>query len=342
MIGTVLGLFSQDLALDLGCSNTRIFAKGEGMVCDEPTLVSVHTDANGQREVIAVGSKALPLVGRTPRAVSTVRPMSGGGVDDAEVTDVLLTHLVRRVHGRQGLIRPRMVVALPHHASETSRRALAMSCTNAGAREVTFVSRPVAAALGASIPVEDPAGHLVIEIGASRTEIAVISLTNIVASAVLEIGGDAFDAAIQRALQVDHRLLIGQPTAERLKLELGAAIAGWRQGSLSVKGRCLNEGVPRAVDISAHEVARALADSVRQIAVAVASVLQATPAELAADVYEAGALLTGGASQLPGLDAALREATGVAMICADDPGSAVVRGVAAAMERPALLKRLAS
>lgn len=341
MIRTVLGLFTQDLALDLGVSNTRIFARGEGLVCDEPTLVSVQTDADGGREVIAVGNKARPLVGRTPKTVETVRPVSAAGIDDAEVTDVLLTHLVRRVHGRQGLIRPRLVVALPHQATDTTRRALAMSCTHAGAREVAFVSRPIAAALGAAIPVEDAAGHLIIEVGASQTEVAVISLTNIVASAVVDVGGDLFDLAIQRAVQQQHALLIGLPTAERLKLEIGG-VAGWKHGSLSVKGRCLREGVPRAVEVRAEEVAQALAEPVARIAAAVVGVLRQTPDELAADVYEAGALLTGGASQLPGLDAALREATGVAMICADDPSSAVVRGVAAAMDKPALLRRLAS
>jgi rod shape-determining protein MreB len=345
MLSAVLGLFSQDVAVDLGTSNTRVFVRGSGVVCHEPTVVAVHTSGRGRRRVVAVGHEALPMVGRTPPDVQTVQPVRDGQIADFEVAEALLLHLVRRAHGRNGWISPRMVVAVPHAASEMERRAVRESCEGAGARHVHVVSRPIAAALGADLPVDEPSGHLLVDIGGGATEISVVSMRGVVASVSVQGGGEAMDEAIAAWLRREHGLLVGRGTAERIKHELGVAVrpeAADPSASRMVAGRCLSLGIPRAVRVSPVEVYAALAPNIAEIVEAMRRVLDHTPAELAADIVDHGAVLIGGGSRLRRLDEALREATGLPVVCADSDGGTVARGAGRLLEQTELLRAVAS
>lgn len=277
MFSTVLGFFSTDLAVDLGTSNTRIWMRGKGVVCQEPTVLAVHTDPRGRRRVLAVGNDALPMLGRTPGDIRTVQPVKDGQIVDYEAAQALLLHLVRRVHGRNGWASPRMVIAVPHSATDTERRAVRESCEGAGAREVHLVTRLIAAALGAELPVDQPSGHMIVDVGGGSTEIAVLSLHGVVASTSVPGGGAAMDDAIIAMVRERHELLVGRPTAERLKIELGVASDGDPSLRSMVAGRCLRTGVPRACEVSADDIARALFAGIDAIAVGVRSVLERTP-----------------------------------------------------------------
>ena len=237
MFSTVLGLFSQDLAVDLGTSNTRMHLRGAGIVCDEPTVVSVQTDRSGRRRVTAVGTAALPMLGRTPEDIAAIQPIRAGRITDYEVAEAFLLHLVRRAHGRNGWMRPRMIVAVPHHASDMEIRAVRDSCESAGAREVHLVPRPIAAAVGADLPVREPAGTLVVDIGGGATEISLLALSGVVLSRVVTGGGDGMDRAIIRWLQQERGILVGRPSAERLKITMGTACDPDMDLVTTVKGR---------------------------------------------------------------------------------------------------------
>lgn len=341
MFSTVLGLFSQDLAVDLGTSNTRIWLRGSGLVCQEPTVVAIHSDPRGKRKVLAVGEEALPMLGRTPGDIRTVQPVRDGQIADYEVAEALLLHLVRRVHGRNGWVSPRMVVAIPHGATEMERRAVRESCEGAGAREVRLVPRPLAAAIGADLPVAEASGHLLVDIGGGATEVAVLSLHGIVSCVSVQGGGEAMDDAIISMIRERHGLLVGRPTAERLKIELGTAVSGESLTATSIAGRCLRTGVPRAVDVSNADLHDALAERIGDIARAIRAVLERTPPELASDIIDHGVVLTGGGAKLRRLDLALRDLTGLPIVAADDPAQAVVTGIGKAMENAELLQAVA-
>jgi len=341
MLSAVLGLFSQDLAVDLGTSTTRIYQRGGSVVCDEPTLVAVHTDRRGRRQVIAVGEEARPMCGRTPRDIEVVRPVRQGQIHDYEVAEALLLHLVRRVHGRNTWVSPKMVVAIPHRTTEMERRALRESCETAGAREVYLVSRPLAAALGAGLPVERPSGHLVVDLGGGATEASVVSMGGVARSRLVPGGGRGLDRAIADHLWDAHDLLVGEPTAERLKVELGEALPPTRGRTRRVSGRCLRRGVPRTVEVTAHAVHDALSGGIAAVAHAIRALLDESPPELAADIVDHGVVLVGGGSHLRGLPAALREATGLAVVQAERPDLAVVEGTGRILEELELLEAVA-
>ncbi len=337
MLSAVLGLFSQDLALDLGTSHTRIWMRNHGVVIDEPTVVAVHRNTRGRRKVLAIGKDALPMLGRTPHDVHTVKPIKDGRIADFEVAEALLVHLVRRVHGRNSLMSPRMVVAVPCSTSDVERRAVRDSCKRAGAREVHLVPRSLAAAIGANLPIEQPRGHLVVDIGGGAAEIGVLSLRGVVASKSVPGGGEAMDEAIVTMLRDRFDLLVGHGTAERLKLEIGAAMT--RPPATSrVAGRCLRTGVPRAVEVSAEDVTTALAPAIDAIAAGIREVLEGTPPGLASDVAEHGVVLVGGASSLRRLDIALRDRIGLPVMVLDEGRAAAVTGIGRALESRDLLE----
>lgn len=341
MFSAVLGLFSQDLAIDLGTSETRIHQRGTGLVCREPTVVTVHTDRNGHRRVAAVGTQAVPMLGRTPTDLQAVQPVREGHVVQFEVTEALLTHLVRQVHGRNQWVAPKVVLATPWGATEMERRALRESCETAGARHVHLVDRPIAAAFGADLPVNQPSGHLVVDLGAGEASVALLSLSSVVAHQSVPGGGEAIDAAIVRMMRQRHDLVIGMPTAERLKLELGDTSGRRDERTLRASGRCASRGLPREVNVSGADISEALRRPVQALVRGIRSVLDRVPAELASDVADHGVVLVGGGSRLRGLERSLREATGLPVVRAEQPEVCVINGAGRILDELDLLEAVA-
>lgn len=339
MFSTVLGLFSQDLAVDPGTARTRVWMRGAGVVAETATLVAVTTNARGRREVHALGDDVLPWVGRTGDDLELVEPIREGRIHDYGVAEAFLLHLFRRIHGRNTWMRPRLVVPAPGAASPMELRALRDSCEAAGARDVTLVPRPIAAALGAGLATSDPHGQLVIELGAGSTELAVIALDRVVASRSIP-GGRACDQAVVDRVRLDHDLLIPLATAQRLKEELGAACEAEAR-SLVVAGRCARTGLPRAAEVLADEVCRALAPHVLALRDATADVLRAVPNALAHDVAARGLVLTGAGARLRDLDRALWRSTGLPALVAAEPDRSVIRGVGRVLEATELQEAVA-
>ncbi|MBA2319709.1 MAG: rod shape-determining protein [Deltaproteobacteria bacterium] len=325
MFSAVLGLFSQDLAVDLGSTHTRVLARGPAAATVEPTVIAVRTDRRGRRAVIATGAEALPMLGRAPDDTLALQPIRGGRIVDYEAAEAFLLSLVRRIHGRNAWIRPRMVVAVPHGASDMELRAVRDSCESAGAREVHLVPRPVAAAMGADLPIQQASGYLVVDVGGGSTEVSVLSLSGVVASRSVPGGGEGMDDAIVRWVEQHHGLLIGRPTAERVKIALGNAFRAELADSV-VKGRCLALGVPRAVTLQGEEIHRALLPAVAAIGEAIQRTIEGVPPEIGSDIVDHGIVLTGAGARLAGLDLAMREATGLPVIVAENPELAVVAG----------------
>ena len=326
MFTAVLGLFSQDLAIDLGSSNTRVYLRGSGLVSEAPTVLAIHVSRAGTRSVCAIGEEALAMVGRTPEDIQAIRPVRESRIANYEVTEAFLLHLVRQLHGRNSMIRPRMVVPIPHHASEMALRAIRESCEFSGARSVDLVSRPIAAALGAGLPTKEPTGSMVVDIGGGSTEVSVISMSEVVHSETASGGGFGMDEAIIEYLQRHHALLVGPQTAEALKIQLGSAYPSDTEGSSVVKGRCLRHGIPRALDVTTADVQLALKEPTERIAATIRTVLKRITSELANDIVDNGLVLTGGGAQVREIDRALRELTGLPVVVAEEPATAVVRG----------------
>jgi rod shape-determining protein MreB len=341
MLDAVLGLLSQDLALDLGSSRTRVHLRGTGVVLDLPSVVTIRTHRSGRKEVTAVGDEAEAMIGRTPRDMDAVRPVRAGRIVAFEAADALLLHIVQAIHGRTGWVRPRMVVAVGQDAPELVHRAVRDSCERVGAREVHLVSKPLAAALGCGLDLESPAGHMIVDIGAGTTQVAVLCMNEVVASTTLEIGGDVFDGAILRHLLRQHALLVGQPSAARVKHAIGAALEPEAGARLAVAGRCMRQGVPRMVQLTAPEVSECLSEPIAAIAAGIRRVLEQTPPEVASDVVDHGVILTGGGSQLRNLDIALRAGTGLAILPAGVVDHAVIGGAGVALEQMRVLERVA-
>jgi len=322
MFSAVLGLFSQDLAVDLGTSRTQVHLRNAGVISDQPTVVAVATSRRGRREVIAIGDEARAMLGRAPDDIEVIQPIIDGRIDDFEVAEAFLLNLVRKIHGRNSMMRPRMVVTVPHAASDMEIRAIRDNCVSAGAREVNLLMRPIAAGLGAGLPIHAPEGYLVVDVGGGGTEISVLALCGVV-SCETAPGGVDMDQAIIAWMKREHELLIGQPTAEEIKIDLC---------DLVVKGRCLRRGVPRAVDVCRNDILRALQPQVATIGAAVRKALEQAPPELASDIVDTGVILTGAGSALEGFDIALRQATGLPIIHAENPGRAVIAGAGRVLE----------
>ncbi|TCO78877.1 rod shape-determining protein MreB [Plasticicumulans lactativorans] len=325
----VRGLFSNDLSIDLGTANTLIYARGQGIVLNEPSVVAIQQDPNrgGPRTIAAVGMEAKRMLGRTPGNLSTIRPMKDGVIADFTVTEKMLQHFIRKVHARKFFNpSPRVLVCVPCGSTQVERRAIKESALGAGAREVYLIPEPMAAAIGAGMPVDEARGSMVVDIGGGTSEVAVISLNGIVYFESVRIGGDRFDEAIINYVRRNFGVLIGEPTAERIKQEIGSAFPTSDVREIEVKGRNLSEGVPRSFILNSNEILEALQEPLAGIVGAVKKALESTPPELAADVAERGIVLTGGGALLRDIDRLVMEETGLSVVIAEDPLTCVARG----------------
>jgi rod shape-determining protein MreB len=332
------GMFSNDLAIDLGTSNTLIYVKGKGIVSNEPSVVAVQKDARGGRKILAVGREAKDMIGRTPGAVTAIRPIKDGVIADFEVTEAMLRYFITKAHNRRTMVKPRIVICVPNGITEVEKRAVRESAESAGAREVYLIEEPMAAAIGAELPVADPSGNMIVDIGGGTTEVAVISLAGIVYSRSIRVGGDKMDEAIIQLIKRRYNLLIGERTAEQIKIEIGNAYPLDEARSMQVKGRDMIAGVPRTVEITSDEVREALSEPVSAIVETIRVALERTPPELAADIVDKGIVLAGGGSLLSNLDVILREETRLPVMIAENPLSCVVMGTGKVLDSLELLK----
>jgi len=339
LLDWVYGLFSNDLAIDLGTATTLTFVRGKGIVSNEPSVVAVQRSGNGTKKVLAVGKQAKEMLGRTPGNIVAVRPMKDGVIADFEVTEAMLRYFITRVHNRQTLVKPRIIIGVPSGITEVEKRAVRDSALAAGAREVYLIEEPMAAAIGAGLPVTEPSGNMIVDIGGGTTEVAVIS--GIVAARSIRVAGDKLDEAVVAYIRRKYSLLIGERTAELVKKQIGNAYKLDELESMEIKGRDLIAGVPKTIVVTSDEIREALAEPVGAIVEAVKSVLERTPPELAADIVDRGIVLTGGGALLRNLDVLLREETGLPVMVSDSPECAVVLGTGRALDELALLKEVA-
>ncbi|MCL5060809.1 MAG: rod shape-determining protein [Candidatus Thermoplasmatota archaeon] len=327
--------FSTDLAIDLGTANTLIYVRDRGIVLDEPSVVSIRTDAaaGGKRTVQAVGAEAKLMLGRTPGNLQAIRPMKDGVIADFTVTEQMLKYFIKKVHDTRMLRpSPRIIICVPCGSTQVERRAIRESAIGAGARQVYLIEEPMAAAIGAGMPVADATGSMVVDIGGGTTEVGVISLGGVVYANSVRVGGDRMDEAIINYIRRNYGMLIGEATAEQIKKKMGSAFPGAEVLEMEVKGRSLAEGVPRSFNVSSNEILEALTEPLNAIVSAVKQALEQTPPELGADIAEKGMVLTGGGALLRDLDRLLMEETGLPVIVADDPLTCVVRGSGRALE----------
>ncbi|MGD9388407.1 MAG: rod shape-determining protein [Gammaproteobacteria bacterium] len=328
MFKNLRGYFSNDLSIDLGTANTLIYVRGRGVVLDEPSVVAIREEsARGGRTVQAVGAEAKMMLGRTPGNITAIRPLKDGVIADFTVTEKMLQHFIKKAHGsRYFRPSPRVLVCVPYGSTQVERRAIRESAEGAGARKVYLVEEPMAAAIGAGMPVHEARGSMVLDIGGGTSEVAVISLNGIVYAASVRIGGDRFDEAIMGYVRRNYGILIGEATAERIKHEIGSAYPGQEVREISVRGRNLSEGVPRSFTLNSNEILEALQEPLQGIVGAVKAALEQTPPELGADVADRGIVLTGGGALLRDLDKLLMEETGLPVVIADDPLTCVALG----------------
>jgi len=332
-----LGLFSNDLAIDLGTANTLVYVKGRGIVANEPSVVAI---AQNSKKVLAVGKDARDMLGKTPASISAIRPMKDGVIADFEITEEMLRYFIHKVHNRRALVSPRIIVCVPSGITPVEQRAVRDAAMSAGAREVYLIEEPMAAAIGAGLPITEANGNMVVDIGGGTTDVAIISLAGIVFSQSVRVGGDKMDEAIVQNIKRKYNLLIGERMAEKVKIELGSAFPIAEGNTMEVKGRDLVSGIPKTVVIDDEEVRAALAEPVAQIVEAVKFALENTPPELSADIVDNGMMVAGGGALLTGMEALLREATGVPVALAPDPLCAVVVGTGKALDELELLRQI--
>lgn len=326
MFKKLRGLFSSDLSIDLGTANTLIYVRDKDIVLNEPSVVAVRTQGN-QKTIAAVGHEAKRMLGRTPGSITAIRPLKDGVIADFQVTEKMLQHFIAKVHENNFFPpSPRVLICVPCKSTQVERKAIKESAFGAGAREVYLIEEPMAAAIGAGLPVGEARGSMVVDIGGGTTEIAIISLNGIVYADSVRVGGDRFDEAIVSYIRRNYGSLIGDATAERIKIEIGCAYPGQEVREIDVRGRNLAEGIPRAFTLNSHEVLEALQESLSAIVQAVKGALEQTPPELAADIAETGMVLTGGGALLKDIDKLLSEETGLIVRIADDPMTCVARG----------------
>lgn len=337
MFNTVLSRFSQDLAIDLGTANTCVFARGKGIVVNEPSIVALNT-MNGRIE--AVGTEAKEMLGRTPGNITAIRPMRDGVIADFDAAEKMLTHFIRKAHRRSGWLRPRVVIGVPSEITQVERRAVRDSAMRAKASEVHLVEEAMAAAIGAGMPITEAAGNMVVDIGGGTTDIAVISLAGVVYGKSVRIAGNELDEAIILHARKVHNLLIGERTAEQIKIAIGSASPLDEPLTMEVKGRHVSEGRPKTVVMNDTEIRKAMSEPVRAIVQAVHDALERIPPELSADIYDRGIILTGGGSQLKNVDRRLRDETGLPVQVAEDPLSSVVLGAGKMLSDFDLLRRI--
>ncbi len=333
----LVGVFSSDMGIDLGTASTLVYIKNEGIVLCEPSVVAVEA---GTSTVLAVGEEAKRMLGRTPGTIVAIRPMRDGVITDFEVTESMLRYFIKKVHHSRSFVRPRIVVAIPSGITEVEKRAVKDSALHAGAREVFMIEEPVAASIGVGLPIQEPSGNMIIDIGGGTTEMAVISLAGVVFSKSIRIGGDEMDEAIMNYLKRTYNLMVGERTAEEIKIRIGSGYPMEEELTMEVRGRDLVAGLPKMITITSEEVREALAEPIAQIIEAVRITLERTPPELSADLIEKGLILAGGGSLLRGLDKLISEETGLPVHLADDPLTAVVLGTGKVLSELKYLKRI--
>ena len=331
-------MFSSDLAVDLGTANTLIYVKGRGVVSSEPSVVAINSNT---KEILAIGQEEKNMLGRTPANISAVRPMKDGVIADYDTTEKMIRYFILKVHNRRSLVRPRMVICIPSGVTQVEKRAVKDSAIQAGAREVYLIEEPMAAAIGAGLPIQEPSGNMVVDIGGGTTEVAVISLSGIVYANSVRVGGDEMDDNIVNYIKRQYNLLIGTATAEDLKIKLGSAFPLENEIKTEIKGRDLVTGIPKTIEISDSEIREALKEAIAKIVDAVRIALEQTPPELSADIVDRGIVLTGGGALLKNLDKRLSHETGLPIIVSDDPLKAVALGSGKVLDDLELLKKVA-
>jgi rod shape-determining protein MreB len=331
------GLFSMDLAIDLGTANTVVYVKGKGIVSSEPSVVAIQRDSRGEKHVLAVGRAAKEMLGRTPGNIFAIRPMKDGVIADFEITGEMLRYFIAKAHNRKTLLRPRVVISVPSGITPVEKRAVRESAQSAGAREIYLIEEPMAGAIGAGLPITEASGNMVVDIGGGTTEVAVISLSGIVTSQSIRVAGDKMDEAIVQYVKRKYNLLIGERTAELIKINIGTAYPEENPQTIEVKGRDLVTGIPKTLEINSEEVREALAESINTIIDTVRITLEGTPPELAADIVDKGIVLVGGGALLKNLDVLLREVTSLPITIVDDPLSAIVLGAGMVLDNEQLL-----
>ncbi len=336
----ILGWFSNDLAIDLGTANTLVYVRDKGIVLCEPSVVAVRKDERGANRVLAVGKDAKLMLGKTPGNIVAIRPMKDGVIADFEVAEAMIRYFIRKVHNRRNLVRPRIIVCIPSGVTQVERRAVRESAESAGAREVYLIEEPMAAAIGAGLPITEPVCNMVVDIGGGTTEVAVISLAGIVFSRSVRVGGDKMDTAVLQHIKRQYNLLIGERTAEHIKTTIGNAYPVGDRETMLIKGRDLVSGIPKTVDINSDEIRESIQEQVDSIVETIKVALEQTPPELAADIVDRGIVLTGGGALLKGLDHLLRLETGLPITLVEDPLTTVVLGSGKALEEIGILKQV--
>lgn len=339
MFERLLGFWSKDLAMDLGTANTLIYLRGKGIVLNEPSVVAINKDTH---QVLAVGQEAKNIIGRHGHNIVTIRPLKDGVIADFEVTEAMLRHFITKVHNRKVRVKPRVVIAVPSGITEVEKRAVRESATHAGAREVYLIEEPMAAAIGVGLPVQDPAGNMIIDIGGGTTEVAIISLSGIVFSRSVRVAGDELDEAIVQYMKRAYNLMVGERTAEEIKIKIGSAYPSEKETSVEVKGRDLVAGLPKTLMITSQEVREALLEPISTIVDSVRITLERCPPELSADLVDRGLVLAGGGALLRGFDKLLSEETGLPVHVAEDPLSAVAEGTGKCLNELKFLRQVAS
>ena len=337
MFSWLFGIFSNDIGIDLGTANTLVYVRDRGIVLREPSVVAIQ---QGTNKVLAVGEEAKRMLGRTPGSIVAIRPLKSGVIADFEITEAMLRYFIQKVHNRRKMVRPRVIVAVPSGITEVEKRAVKDSATHAGARDVFLIEEPMAAAIGVGLPVQEPAGNMIVDIGGGTTEVALISLAGIVFSKSVRYGGDEMDEAIVQYMKRVYNLLIGERTAEEIKITLGSAYPLEEENSMEVKGRDLIAGLPKTLTVTSAEIRDSLQEPITQIVEAVRVTLEKCPAELAADLVDRGLVLAGGGSLLRGLDRLIAEQTGLPVHLADDPLSAVAEGTGVVLHELNFLSKL--
>ena len=329
MIGKALGIFSNDIGIDLGTANTLVYVRDKGVVLREPSVVAIN---NETREVVAVGSEAKRMLGRTPMNINALRPMKDGVIADFEITEAMLRYFIQKVNNTMRFVPPRVVVAVPSGITEVERRAVKESAIHAGAREVRLLQEPVAAAIGVGLPIDEPTANMIVDIGGGTTEVAIISLSGVVFSKSIRVGGDELDAAIVNYMKRAYNLMIGERTAEEIKMRIGSAAPLDEELTMEVKGRDSVAGLPKTLHISSQEIREALADTINSITELVRNALERCPPELSADLVDRGFVLAGGGALIRDLDRLLSDATGLPVFVAEDPLSAVANGTGVVLQ----------
>lgn len=340
ILNPIFGWLSNDLAIDLGTANTLVYVRGNGIVVDEPSVVAVRRNGRGANKVLAVGQEAKMMLGRTPGHIEAIRPMKDGVIADFEVAEAMLRYFIKKANNRRTLIRPRVIVCVPSGITQVEKRAVRESAESAGAREVFLIEEPMAAAIGAGLPITEPTSNMVVDIGGGTTEVAVISLAGIVYSKSVRVGGDKMDEAILQYIKSKYNLLIGERSAELIKTTVGNAYRDEKAEHMQIKGRDLATGIPKIIGIDSDEVREAIIEQIKTVVETVKSALEQTPPELAADIVDNGIVLTGGVALLKGLDSLLREETGLPITITEDPLTTVVIGSGKALDEIDTLREI--